>query len=112
MLVSSPSAPEFASAVERDSARLRWREDDCLQLAHYWRLLQACGFAANHPWGAVLGTDGPKGYVPDPLALVWHDLAEPVFETFSRSTETAWRTSLERYDHVCGRRRAGNCSRS
>lgn len=99
VLVSGPSSPEFASAVERDTVRLRWREDDCLQLAHYWRLLQACGSAADHPWGAVLGTDGPKGYVPDPLAFVWHDLAEPAFETFSRSTETAWRTSLERYDH-------------
>ncbi|MGY1684439.1 TM0106 family RecB-like putative nuclease [Geodermatophilus sp. SYSU D00867] len=101
-LVSVPSTPERASAAARDTARLRWREDDCLQLAHYWRLLQASGFAAEHPWGAVLGTDGLRGYVADPLALVWHDLAEPAFETFSRASGTQWRSSLERYDHEHG----------
>ena len=98
VLVSVPSSPEFASATQRDTAP-GWREDDCLQLAHYWRLLQTSGFAASEPWAAVLGTDGPKGYVPDALALVWHDLAEPAFETFSRSSGTARRSSLERYDH-------------
>ncbi len=99
VLVSTPSAPGLAAATERDTATLRWREEDCLQLAHYWRLLEACGFAADEPWGAVLGTDGPKGYVADPLALVWHDLSDAVFETFSRSSGRARRSALERYDH-------------
>ena len=102
VLVSTPGAPELAAAVERDGAQTRWREDDCLQLAHYWRQLEACGYAAEQPWGAVLGTDGPKGYVPDPLTFVWHDLAAPMFWTFSRSKGGAWRSSLERYDHEHG----------
>jgi predicted RecB family nuclease len=46
-----------------------------------------------------VGTDGPKGYVPDPFVLVWHDLDAAVFDTFSRSAGSALRTSLERYDH-------------
>jgi hypothetical protein len=71
-----------------------------MQLAHYTRMLQACG---HHPGpellrGAVLGTsqvavtpaDGPG------LAFVWH---EPLVETFSRSRGKVRRSILERYDH-------------
>jgi predicted RecB family nuclease len=99
--VSLPSAPERARAVVRQGVVLRIadREDDCLQLAHYWRMLEAAGYAAGNPCGAVLGTDGPNGYVPDALVLSWYDLTEPLFPTFSRTSGKALRSSLERYDH-------------
>ncbi|SDF40525.1 RecB family nuclease, putative, TM0106 family [Blastococcus fimeti] len=100
-LVSLAPAPGRADAVVRTGVTLRIgdREDDCLQLAHYWRLLEAAGHAAGAPWGAVLGTDGAKGYVPDPLVLSWYDLGEPLFTTFSRTAGKRRRSSLERYDH-------------
>lgn len=98
-LVSTPAAPELHHAGERDGVQLKWREDDCIQLAHYWRMLQACGFSAAEPWGAVLGTDGPSGYIADELGFVWHALDEQVFSTYSRSAGKAWRSSLDRYDH-------------
>ncbi|SFK74199.1 TM0106 family RecB-like putative nuclease [Geodermatophilus ruber] len=99
--VSLASVPSRAQAVVRAGVALRVgdREDDCLQLAHYWRLLEAAGHAAVEPWGAVLGTDGAKGYVPDPLVLSWYDLNEPLFTTFSRTAGKRRRSSLERYDH-------------
>jgi predicted RecB family nuclease len=102
--VSLAPAPSRAQAVVRAGVALRVgdREDDCLQLAHYWRLLEAAGHAAAEPWGAVLGTDGAKGYVPDPLVLSWYDLSEPLFTTFSRTAGKRRRSSLERYDHEHG----------
>ena len=41
---------------------------DALQLAHYWRLLEACGHAADTPLGGIIGSDG---------GVWWIDLAEP-----------------------------------
>ncbi len=79
------------------------RYEDGMQLAHYTRMLQACG---HHPgpkllWGAVLGTSAVA--VTDSegagLVLVWHDLQEPLFWTFSRSQGKKRRSLLERYDH-------------
>ena len=83
-----------------------YRHNDGMQLAHYTRLLQACG---RHPgqdqlWGAVLGTSqldvmpggGPK------LVFVWHDLEKPMGFTFSRSRGKTRRSLLERYDHEHG----------
>jgi len=75
---------------------------DGLQLSHYTRMLQACGF---HPGparlvGAILGTSllpHPDG---DPeLVFVWYDLARPTRTTFSRSRGRVRRSVLERYDH-------------
>lgn len=99
--VSLAGAPSRASAVTRNDVAVRTggREDDCLQLAHYWRLLETAGHAAGEAWGAVLGTDGRKGYVPDELVLTWYDLSEPLWMTFSRSEGKRRRTTLERYDH-------------
>jgi hypothetical protein len=80
------------------------RFSDYLQLAHYTRMLQACGFApASGPRrGLIIGTDdltdlGVAGYL-----LSWLDLDEPLFATFSRSQGTAVRSALERYDHEHG----------
>ncbi|MDP3894083.1 TM0106 family RecB-like putative nuclease [Nocardioides sp.] len=88
---------ELDGRVEVVSGRL----DDFLQLAHYTRMLQACGL---HPGegsqlGAIIGTDDLGDVDPSGHALVWHDLTVPWFTTFSRSQGTAARSALERYDH-------------
>ncbi|MDA0252572.1 MAG: recombinase RecB, partial [Actinobacteria bacterium] len=76
--------------------------EDGLQLAHYTRMLQACGF---HPgpdrlFGAIIGTStvAVSGREHEPV-FVWHDLSTPTRPTFSRSRGKAMRSVLERYDH-------------
>lgn len=78
-----------------------YRLNDGLQLAHYTRMLQACG---QHPgpdqlWAAIVGTSTLSGAAGEERVLVWHDLTEPVGYTYSRSRGKASRTLLQRYDH-------------
>lgn len=104
-----PLAPQLWDGVV---ARLGSREGDFLQLAHYRRMLEAAGFAADRALGALLGTDTLRE--PDAegrgqgvtQGLAWFDLAAPVVRTFSRSAATGWRlrSLLERYDHEQGLR--------
>lgn len=76
--------------------------EDGLQLAHYTRMLQACGF---HPgpdrlFGAIIGTSTlPVSGADHELVFVWHDLSKPTRPTFSRSRGKVLRSVLERYDH-------------
>jgi predicted RecB family nuclease len=73
------------------------RLNDLLQLAHYWRQLEACGHAADDvPRGGLIGSDTFAAAEP---FLLWQRLDEPVFATFSRSRGKASRSALERYDH-------------
>ena len=51
-------APAAARGLPDHTLRLGSRSADFLQLAHYHRMLQACGFAAEPALGAVIGTDG------------------------------------------------------
>ncbi|SDD68516.1 TM0106 family RecB-like putative nuclease [Auraticoccus monumenti] len=95
--VSGLDAPAWEAGEELPgwSFRNARRESDVLQLAHFWRMLQACGHAADgEPVGGVVGTD-------DPTAVTWIRLHEPRFRTFSRRAEGGWRlrSGLERYDH-------------
>lgn len=75
--------------------------EDSLQLAHYTRMLQACGFHPGEdvPLGAVIGTS--RLAVPEEPALVfvWYDLSRPTRPTFSRTRGKVKRSVLERYDH-------------
>jgi predicted RecB family nuclease len=77
--------------------RLASREADFLQLAHYYRMLQACGFATAQAFAGVIGTDD---FFEAPV-LAWADLGQPQVRTFSRSNPEGWRlrSLLERYDH-------------
>ena len=76
------------------------RLSDLMQLAHYWRLLEACGHESDSgPIGGLIGSDTFAADVP---YLVWQSLTDPVFTTFSRSQGTAQRSALERYDHEFG----------
>ena len=103
-VVSPLDSPVERRTVTGWSAAGEYRFDDGIQLAHYTRMLQACGRHGGELSGAVLGTtvlpideDGP----PHPV-LVWHNLDEPVITTFSRSRGTAKRSLLQRYDHEHG----------
>lgn len=80
------------------------RLDDHLQLAHYWRMLEACGRAPDgvDATGFIIGTDQFADLDPLGVVLVWLDLDARVFETYSRSQGTAKRTAMERYDHEQG----------
>lgn len=96
--LAEPS-PQQGELVSGRGFRPHRREGDLLQLAHYWRLLQACGHAADGiPWAAVIGTD--LGADDNPM-LTWVDLSTRVIKTFSRSQESGrtLRSVLERYDH-------------
>jgi len=105
-------APAAARGLPDHTLRLGSRAADFLQLAHYHRMLQACGFAAEPALGAVIGTDGgsavgsfnglgrvPVAGLPGPV-LAWADLDRPAVRTFSRSHPDGWRlrSLLERYD--------------
>jgi predicted RecB family nuclease len=100
-LVSSLSEPADWRDTEGLSTTSHYYEDG-LQLAHYTRMLQACGF---HPGedrlsGAILGTSMLELPGADTeLVFVWHDLTTPVRDTFSRSKGKVRRSLLERYDH-------------
>lgn len=102
--VSSLARPDRWSKVQGLTASSHYYEDG-LQLAHYTRMLQACGFHPGHDqlFGAVLGTSELALSGPDPeRVFVWHDLAAPVRVTFSRSRGKVRRSLLERYDHEHG----------
>jgi len=100
-LVSSLVEPAAWCDTEGLSSTSHYYEDG-LQLAHYTRMLQACGF---HPgedrlFGAILGNSLLELPGADAeLVFVWHDLAKPVRDTFSRSRGKVRRSLLERYDH-------------
>lgn len=99
IMISSLSLPALDDAVPLTGMgfRLTSREADLLQVAHYQRMLEACGFAADSRFGAVIGTDAPDG---EPV-LAWVDLDEPLIKTYSRTSAEGWRlrTILQRYDH-------------
>lgn len=87
----------------------KYREDDCLQLAHYHRLLQATGHAEpgdtnNDVLGGIIGSEG---------VLAWFDLQRQQWATltpqvvsgdngdsigYHRRSRSTKRTTLDRYD--------------
>ncbi len=75
-----------SAAVAEDMTLRKSTGGDRLQLAHYLRMLQACGHASLDAVGAIIGSE---------VALTWIDLTEPWFKrTWSRDKESA----LEKYD--------------
>ena len=74
------------------------RLGDYLQLAHYWRMVEAAGYApAGRPVGFIIGTDAVPGCEGN--AAIWLDLDAGLFKSYSRSRGTAMRSALEHYDH-------------
>ncbi|MCH9703142.1 MAG: ribonuclease H-like domain-containing protein [Actinomycetia bacterium] len=102
--VSTLGDPAARRAVPGWSAATPHRYGDGIQLAHYWRMLGACGRAPRgRAWAAVLGSTvldlSGGGGDEDELVFVWHDLEAPGAFTFSRSQGKARRSLLQRYDH-------------
>lgn len=96
--ISSMQRPSLADSELHNSITGRKHERDALQLAHYWRMLQACGRAPLiTAVGGIIGTDdlaiGP--------VVLWHDLELAVYKTYSRSSDEGHtlRTAMSRYDH-------------
>lgn len=73
-----------------------YREPVLLELAHYWRMLEACGFASARPMAAVVGDDRISGAEP---SATWIDLSTKFIRTYSRTAGHKQRSPLERYDH-------------
>jgi predicted RecB family nuclease len=94
--LADPTA-EAALEIQGHELRIGSRAADFLQLAHYHRMLEACGFGAEQALAAVIGTDG----LFDAPVLAWADLGEPKVRTFSRSSPEGWRlrSFLESYDY-------------
>lgn len=105
--VSRLGSPNDSVAVT--GRRFRWgnRLNAALQVAHYWRLLQAAGHAAAEPWAGLIGVDK---IVVDPenapsvaeQVITWLDLAAEVVppdpRTLERPEDAAPISTLERYD--------------
>ena len=97
--------------------RFRWgsRLNAALQMAHYWRLLEACGYAARIPWAGLVGIDkialdpehpgqveqvitwlnlGQERVPPDPRHLDRPEDAEPVSTLARYDDEHRYRVEL------------------
>ncbi|MGQ0520017.1 MAG: ribonuclease H-like domain-containing protein [Actinomycetota bacterium] len=86
-LVSSLAAP-WPGAVDADPAwSVRPLRQDALQLAHYRRMLEACGHAADEPWGGIIGKE---------RRVAWIDLTAPRFRATWKGHDT--QSALERHD--------------
>lgn len=94
--VSRLHTPEERFELDGWSANATHRFNDGMQLAHYTRMLQACGHHAGPLIGAIVGT---STLAPAELFLLWHLLDEPLYDTFSRTQGKKKRSLLERYDH-------------
>lgn len=85
---------EVAGEPEREDAGRKDAKarSDLLQLAHYHRMLQACGHAADaEPWAGVIGREAE---------LVWYRLDLPLWQTPAKSDgrKRRMRSTLEVYD--------------
>lgn len=106
-MVSRLEAPVDRIELPGWSSATSKRFDDGLQLAHYTRMLQACGRHGGPLLGAIIGTREVEVAPGEQPALVftWHDLDEPTRKTYSRSEGSKKRSLLECYDHEHGFRR-------
>ena len=107
LLVSRLDSPTDVVAVP--GRRFRWgnRLNAALQVAHYWRLLEASGYAAAQPWAGLIGIDRIN---LDPDArpvrveqvITWLDLADRVVapnpRTLERPEDADPISTLARYD--------------
>ncbi len=86
---------------EESGFRYRWsvRGNNVLQLAHFWRMLEALGYAARgRRWAGIVGTDDLPGVG---TVVTWIDLDEPTLPPAPGQLPEANQSlvsPLERYD--------------
>lgn len=88
--VSTLAHPRHGEATPTKIGVGTLRKADALQLAHYHRMLEALGMAAD-PVGGIIGREG---------VIVWHRLDVPLY----RHTELGLVSALDYYDHEFSRR--------
>ena len=89
--VSALTSPDPFTFELRAGWTRRKHRGDVLQLAHYRRMLEACGHASTSMKAGIIGKES---------VVVWYDLDEPIWQTPAKSDgkKRKLRTSMEIYD--------------
>lgn len=88
-VVADLANPSHQHAEAPEDLCAKKHKGDMFQLAHYRRMLEACGHAATDGMGAIIGTE---------LTVTWHDLDAAIWTTPSRSEGTKQRSTMDVYD--------------
>ncbi|HYK33580.1 MAG TPA: ribonuclease H-like domain-containing protein [Streptosporangiaceae bacterium] len=84
------AAPRWEYAELAEAMTARKRPEDLLQLAHYQRMLEAAGFAAEDGrYAGIIGTEG---------VVTWYDLDEPLWQTPALTSRRRSRSTMAVYD--------------